>query len=303
MAKFIALLLCLMLTPASAVTLTDDRGAQVTLTQAPQRIITLLPSLAETVCVLGACNRLVGTDNFANWPDEVKKLPKLGGLDDTSLEALVRLKPDLVLAARSTRLINRLESLGLKVLALEPQNQADVKRVLHTVAQALQINQADSAADLVWQQALDGMAQAKRSLPAKAKGTSVYFEASTGGYAAGEASFIGEVMLHMGLRNVVPSSMGAFPQLNPEFVVRANPDLILWLQGQDLETQGFQAVDKPGGTRGQHQVGLQAHQGFQRGVIQTAQLGQLLHLIGPVGKVVGAHQTIASSQDANRFSQ
>lgn len=227
MLKFIALLLCLMLTPASAVTLTDDRGAQVTLTQAPQRIITLLPSLAETVCVLGACNRLVGTDNFANWPDEVKKLPKLGGLDDTSLEALVRLKPDLVLAARSTRLINRLESLGLKVLALEPQNQADVKRVLHTVAQALQINQADSAADLVWQQALDGMAQAKRSMPAKAKGTSVYFEASTGGYAAGEASFIGEVMLHMGLRNVVPSSMGAFPQLNPEFVVRANPDLIL----------------------------------------------------------------------------
>ena len=215
MAKFIVLLLCVMLTPASAVTLTDDRGVQVTLTKAPQRIITLLPSLAETVCVLGACNRLVGTDNFANWPDEVKKLPKLGGLDDTSLEALVRLKPDLVLAARSTRLINRLESLGLKVLALEPQNQADVKRVLLIVAQALQINQADSAADLVWQQALDGMAQAKRSMPAKAKGTSVYFEASTGGYAAGEASFIGEVMLHMGLRNVVPSSMGAFPQLNP----------------------------------------------------------------------------------------
>ena len=227
MLKFIAWLLCLMLTPASAVTLTDDRGVQVTLTQAPQRIITLLPSLAETVCVLGACNRLVGTDNFANWPEDVKKLPKLGGLDDTSLEALVRLKPDLVLAARSTRLINRLESLGLKVLALEPQNQADVKRVMHTVAQAIQLPQADAAADTVWQQALDGMQQAKSSMPAKAKGTSVYFEASTGGYAAGEASFIGEVMLHMGLRNVVPRTMGAFPQLNPEYVVRANPDLIV----------------------------------------------------------------------------
>ena len=129
MLKFIAWLLCLMLTPASAVTLTDDRGVQVTLTQAPQRIITLLPSLAETVCVLGACNRLVGTDNFANWPEDVKKLPKLGGLDDTSLEALVRLKPDLVLAARSTRLINRLESLGLKVLALEPQNHVSCSSI------------------------------------------------------------------------------------------------------------------------------------------------------------------------------
>jgi len=221
------LLISLCVSHASAITLTDHRGMQVTLHHAPQRIVTLLPSLAETVCVLGACNRLVGTDNFANWPDEVKKLPKLGGLDDTSLEALVRLKPDLVLAARSTRLIARLESLGVKVLALEPQNQADVKRVLHTVAQALQMPQPEAAADTVWQQALHGMQQAKGSLPAKAKGTSVYFEASTGGYAAGEASFIGEVMLHMGLRNVVPYSMGAFPQLNPEFVVRANPDLIL----------------------------------------------------------------------------
>ena len=227
MAKYLGCLLLWWMSQASAVTLVDDRGAHVSIDRPPQRIITLLPSLAETVCVLGACNRLVGTDNFANWPDEVKKLPKLGGLDDTSLEALVRLKPDLVLAARSTRLINRLESLGIKVLALEPLNQADVKRVLLILAQALQINQADRAADLVWQKALDGMAQAKRSMPAQAKGTSVYFEASTGGYAAGEASFIGEVMLHMGLRNVVPSSMGAFPQLNPELVVRANPDLIL----------------------------------------------------------------------------
>ena len=227
MAKFLCCLLLWCMSHASAVTLVDDRGAHVSIDRPPQRIITLLPSLAETVCVLGACNRLVGTDNFANWPDEVKRLPKLGGLDDTSLEALVRLKPDLVLAARSTRLINRLESLGIKVLALEPLNQADVKRVLLILAQALQINQADRAADLVWQKALDGMAQAKRSMPAQAKGTSVYFEASTGGYAAGEASFIGEVMLHMGLRNVVPSSMGAFPQLNPELVVRANPDLIL----------------------------------------------------------------------------
>ncbi len=235
MAKYLGCLLLWWMSQASAVTLVDDRGAHVSIDRPPQRIITLLPSLAETVCVLGACNRLVGTDNFANWPDEVKKLPKLGGLDDTSLEALVRLKPDLVLAARSTRLINRLESLGIKVLALEPLNQADVKRVLLILAQALQINQADRAADLVWQKALDGMAQAKRSMPAQAKGTSVYFEASTGGYAAGEASFIGEVMLHMGLRNVVPSSMGAFPQLNPELVVRANPDLILFAEPMAID--------------------------------------------------------------------
>jgi iron complex transport system substrate-binding protein len=226
MAKWYACLLILFGTHAVAVTVVDDRGVQVTLLQPPQRIVTLLPSLAETVCVLGACNRLVGTDNFANWPEEVKQLPKLGGLDDTSLEALVRLKPDLVLAARSSRLINRLESLGLKVLALEPQSQADVKRVMHTVASALLLPKPDATAEAVWQTALAQIAKAKIDMPAKAVGAKVYFEASTGGYAAGEASFIGAVILQLGLRNVVPSHMGAFPQLNPEFVVRANPDII-----------------------------------------------------------------------------
>ena len=85
----------------------DDRGEVVQLARAPERIVTLMPALAESVCALGACDRLVGTDRFANWPEAVKALPKLGGMDDVSLEALVRLKPDLVLLGRSARLLSR----------------------------------------------------------------------------------------------------------------------------------------------------------------------------------------------------
>lgn len=227
MLKLCALLLGLLVSHASAITVVDDRGVQVTLTQAPERIVTLLPSLAETVCMLDACNRLVGTDKHANWPASVKALPKLGGLEDTPLEALVRLKPDLVLAAKSSRHINRMESLGLKVLALEPQNMADVKRMTFTVARALQLPQADHKAEQLWQNALQGIAHAHQQMPSRAAGMRVYFEASTGGYAAGEASFIGEIMSQLGLKNIVPHSMGAFPQLNPEFVVRAQPQIIL----------------------------------------------------------------------------
>ena len=244
MAKRFVLMLALFTVHASAVTVVDDRGVQVTITQAPQRIVTLLPSLAETVCMLGECNRLVGTDNHANWPASVKALPKLGGLDDTSLEALVRLKPDLVLLAKSSRNINRMESLGLKVLALEPQNMADVKRVMHTVALAMQLPQSDNKAEDLWQRALKGIAAAKQQVPESAVGARVYFEASTGGYAAGEASFIGEVMAQMGLRNIVPASMGAFPQLNPEFVVRAQPDIILL-----GEPMALQLHKRPGWSR------------------------------------------------------
>ena len=215
---------------AVAVTVTDDRQVAVTFTQAPKRIVTLLPSLAETVCVLGACDRLVGTDKHANWPASVKALPKLGGLDDTQLEALVRLKPDVVLLAKSARIIARLEALGIPVLALEPQTHADVHRVLQTVAAVLQLTNAQDQADAVWQNIQRQVSQAKSNIPAQAINATVYLEASTGGYAAGEASFIGEIMRQLGLKNIVTSSMGAFPKLNPEFVVRANPQLIVLAQ-------------------------------------------------------------------------
>ena len=220
----------LWLQAAPAVTVTDDRQVAVMFTQTPKRIVTLLPSLAETVCVLGACERLVGTDKHANWPASVKALPKLGGLDDTQLEALVRLKPDVVLLAKSARIIARLEALGIPVLALEPQTHADVHRVLHKVAAVLQLPNAQEQADAVWQNIQRQVSQAQAKIPVQAINATVYFEASTGGYAAGEASFIGEIMRQLGLKNIVPAGMGAFPQLNPEFVVRANPQLIVLAQ-------------------------------------------------------------------------
>eukprot|EP01032_Pedospumella_encystans_P038395 gene38395-43495_t len=64
-------------------------------------------------------------------------------------------------------------------------------------------------------------------LPAAARGVRVYFEVNSGPYAAGESSFIGETLTRLGARNIVPAALGPFPKLNPEYVVRANPDLIM----------------------------------------------------------------------------
>ncbi len=208
---------------AHAVSVVDDRQVNVTITKAPMRIVTLMPSLAETVCALDACGRLVGTDNYADWPAQVKTLPKLGGLYDASVEAIVRLKPDLVLAGKSTRIVARLESLGIQVIALEPQTLNDVERSLHVIAQALHLSQPDAVADAVWSRAMRSVESAAQSLPAEMRGNTLYFEASTGGYAAGERSFIGGVISKLGLRNIIDQRLGAFPQINPEFVVRANP--------------------------------------------------------------------------------
>jgi iron complex transport system substrate-binding protein len=205
----------------------DDRGVVISLAKVPLRIVTLMPALAESVCALGACTRLVGTDRFANWPASVLALPKLGGMDDVSLEALVRLKPDLVLLGRSARLLPRLVALGIPVMALEPQTQAQVQHSLQRLAVVLGLPEPDQQAAKVWQQVQDQLAQARASMPPQAMGASIYFEAGSGGYAAGASSFIGELITALGLRNVVPAPLGPFPQLSPEWVLRSQPDLIM----------------------------------------------------------------------------
>ncbi len=226
--------------------LTDDRGRVVVIDKAPQRVITLLPSLGEIVCELKACDLLVGVDRYSNWPERVKSLPKLGGLDDTQLEALVKLKPDLVLLARSSRVTQRLESMGIKVVALEPQSQEDMHRVIQHIAGALHLPNAKERAETLWQSIQQKLDTAAARVPKSAKGARIYFEAGTGYFAAGEASYIGETLKRLGLVNVVTPAMGSFPQVNPEFVVKANPQIIFMGEraATDLKTRpGWQRIE------------------------------------------------------------
>ncbi len=215
------------LAQAQPVQVKDDRGRAVSLPRPPQRIVSLLPSLTESVCALEQCHRLVGVDRYSNWPEAaMAQLPKVGGGIDPSIEAVVALKPDLVLMSVSSRASDRLEALGITVVQLEPKTHADVRRVLGTVSDLLGVPRAQGA-DRLWRVIDAGVQAAAQSLPPRAKNARVYFEVSRGPYAAGEASFIGETLTRLGARNVVPAALGPFPRLNPEFVVRANPDIIM----------------------------------------------------------------------------
>ena len=123
-------------------------------------------------------------------------------------------------------MIQRLESLGLKVVALEPKNHADVQRVLKKLGALLEIPDA-AGADRVWRLIDSGVSAAAQSLPAQVRNIRVYYEVSRGPYAAGESSFMGETLTRLGVKNIIPAALGPFPRINPEFVVRANPDLIM----------------------------------------------------------------------------
>jgi len=214
------------LAPAQALQVVDDRNVTVTFAQSPQRIVSLLPSLTESVCALEQCQRIVGVDRYSNYPASVRRLPVMGGGLDPNIEGIVALKPDMVLISVSSRASQRLESLGIKVVALEPKSHADVRRVLSVLGVVLEIP-PQAGAERLWRVIDTSVSAAAQSMSPKARNTRVYFEVSRGPYAAGESSFIGETLSRLGVENVVPAALGPFPKLNPEFVVRANPDVIM----------------------------------------------------------------------------
>ena len=207
----------------------DDRGVVAGLAVAPQRIVSLLPALTESVCALGHCARLVGVDRYSNHPASVTRLPQLGGGIEPQIEAIVRLRPDLVLMAGSSRAVNRLEALGIRVFALEPKTHADVKRMLQTLEHLLGPAQPPGpGAAQLWLEIDSGVSAAARTLPEQARGATFFFEVGRGPYAAGESSFIGQTLARLGAVNTVAAALGPFPLLNPEFVVRANPDVLMF---------------------------------------------------------------------------
>lgn len=226
MKRWLALMLFVAAVPGAwaATEVVDDRGQRSQWSKAPQRIVSLLPSVTESVCAMGACDRLVGVDDYSNWPPQAKALPHVGGLEDANVERIVALRPDVVLLSRSARVTGRLEALGLRVLAFEPDTLADLQRVLGQLGVLLD---RDAQAKALWRDMNDGVDRAAAGLPAKARGTRVYFEVASTPYAASESSFIGQLLTRLGAANVVPGSLGPFPKLNPEFVVKANPQLIM----------------------------------------------------------------------------
>ena len=221
---YLALAAALMATSAAqALQVIDDRGVVVNFDKTPQRIVSLLPSLAETVCELGQCQRLVGVDRYSTYPESLRTLPQVGGGLDPNIEAIVALRPDVVLMATSSRAGDRLRALGIKVVALEPKTYADVQRVMLKLGQLLGVADAQK----IWRNIDAGVSAAAQSLPDSVKNTRVYFEVNQGPYGASESSFIGETLTRLGVKNILSAKLGPFPKLNPEYIVRANPDLIM----------------------------------------------------------------------------
>lgn len=218
---------------AAPVSVADDRGVVVVFNKPPQRIVSLLPSLTESVCALGKCSTLVGVDRFSNWPKSTQELPKLGGMGDINVERIVQLKPDVVLLEKASPVIARLNELGIKTFALDIKSMGDEERTLRKLD--LVLGTSESAR--VWNQIQKEISRANRQLSNADKNIHVYFEVNPAPFAAGSTSFIGEILTQLNLVNIIPRALGPFPKINPEFVVQAKPDVILLTESTAADIQ------------------------------------------------------------------
>jgi len=218
---------------AFPLTVTDDLGRTVTLKAPPKRIVTMLPSVTETVCALGACDRIVATDDYSDWPETLRKLPKAGGLYNPNPELIVSLKPDLVLVSKYGRLYETLERAGLTVYAVKTETYEDIFRTVRTLGRLLGLPAA--AERLVAQIQKEVYQEEARAAKAKDR-PRVYYEIDPTPYTVGPESFIGVLISKARGVNIVPRELGLFPKISPELVVEKDPEVIVATYPNALET-------------------------------------------------------------------
>nr|WP_221308711.1 ABC transporter substrate-binding protein [Nocardiopsis mwathae] len=219
---------------AFPVTVDDARG-EVTIDEAPQRIVSLSPSTTEMLFAIGAGDQVAAADEYSDYPEEAPTTD-LSGFTP-SVEAISEEDPDLVILAGSAEdAAEQLDKLGIPVLVLDAATTLDDTydqiRLLGEVTG--EAESADAEADRVESEITGIVDETKEKLGDT--DLSYYHEVDDTMYSATSDTFIGQIYNEFGLTNIADeaddaASSGGYPQLSPEFIVEADPDLIFLAYG------------------------------------------------------------------------
>ncbi len=192
-----------------------------------KRVVTVAPSLTETVVALGAVERLVGVSRFDEQA-EVAALPRVGGFSDPGVETILALKPDLVVVQKgpgNQKPIEQLASLGVPVLALPLTSVTDVLDAMTELGAVL--GREEAAAKVVsdfqsTRQRVRDAAKARKTSP-----TVLLVYGFNPLVVAGPGSFAHELLVDCGLRNAADRAPTPYPTYSLERALKLTPDLII----------------------------------------------------------------------------
>ena len=211
--------------------LVDELGRRVAVPDDPHRIICLAPSLTETVYALGLGEAVVGVTEYTDYPPEARAKPSVGGLTDASMEKIVALHPELVLALRDLNrreTVEELEHLGIPVFVVNPQGLQGILASIQHIGDAL--DRSGGAEELVKRLEQQRAAVAARvgGLPCPKILALIWYDPVV---TAGKRSFVTDVISAAGGESATADIPQEWPQISLEEVLRRAPDFILLVRG------------------------------------------------------------------------
>jgi iron complex transport system substrate-binding protein len=206
---------------------TDGYGRTVRVPVNPSRIISLAPSLTETVYALGAEDRLVGDTDYCDYPPDAQKKPKVGGVMDPNLEQIAALHPDLVLLTKEgNRLetVNALDSLHIPTYATDARTIDQIISSTQKLADVLHVSEEGRLLAEDLQKRLNALQAKLNGVPPRRVLFIVWPEPLQ---SVGKNTFVADALRRAGAVSVVDSNQD-WPQVSLEEVARLQPDELVF---------------------------------------------------------------------------
>jgi iron complex transport system substrate-binding protein len=227
--SFIIVLLAIFCSDIScAHTVTDEIGRSVNITPAPQRIVSLAPGITEILFALGLDDKIAGVTTFCDWPAAAGTKPRIGGFTNPSIEKIVFLKPDLIIATADGNrkdTVRQLERIGLPVYVTNP---SDTNGILKSIVHIGEITNRKQNAGELAEKLQKRLNNITRQIRHKGK-PRVFFQIGLDPViTAGKGTLINEVIERAGGVNVAGLDTARYPRYSAEGIMGAAPEIILF---------------------------------------------------------------------------
>ena len=210
---------------SAQLSLLDDLNRTINLSSPAQRIVSLAPSITETLFAVGAGDQVVGVTDYCNFPEGAREKTRVGGVVNPSVETIISLKPDLIILSMEGNVredFNKLLSFGIPVFVTNPRSLAGIHKSIVDIG--VLTGHAEEAAQLVV-----GL-KAREDSVAQRVGTDkkriLFIVSLQPLIVVGGKSFLAELIDRAGGLNVAAGSPSTFPTYSRESVVKENPEFL-----------------------------------------------------------------------------